>query len=56
MTVKELFDFITDLSITVDNLDEYLDRAMQISAQRSHQETSQQEKVDEEVSCRPRWS
>ena len=49
MTLKELFDFITDLSITAENLDEYLDRAMQISSQRSHHEVSEQEKIDEEV-------
>ena len=49
MTVKELFDFITDLSITVENLDAYLQRAMQISSQRSHHDLTEQEKIDEEV-------
>ena len=55
MTVKELFDFITDLSITEENLDEYLDRAMQISSQRSHHEVSEQEKIDEEVPLTPHF-
>lgn len=55
MTVKELFDFITDLSITEENLDEYLDRAMQISSQRSHHEVSEQEKIDEEVPLLPHF-
>ena len=50
MTVRELFNFITDLSITTENLDEYLERAMQISSQRSHTEVSEKEKIDEEVS------
>ena len=49
MTIKELFDFITDLSITAENLDEYLERAMQISSQRSHTEITEKEKIDEEV-------
>ena len=50
MTVKELFDFITDLNITLDNINDYLDRAMQISANRSPEDLSAQEKIDEEVS------
>ncbi len=49
MTVKELFDFITDLAITAHNLDEYLERAMKISSERSHHEVTEQEKIDEEV-------
>jgi len=35
MTVKELFTFITDTSITDSNLDEYLDKAMSLSADRT---------------------
>ena len=49
MTTKELFDFITDLSITEDNLDDYLDRAMVITASRTHEDVTEQEKVDEQV-------
>ena len=49
MTVKELFDFVTDLSITDDNVDAYLDRAQEIASQRTLEETTEQEKVDEEV-------
>ena len=49
MTVKELFDFITDLSITDNNLDDYLDKAQEVASQRSHEDTTAQEKVDEEV-------
>ena len=50
MTIKELFDFVTDLSITSDNIDDYLERAMTISSQRTIDEISEQEKIDEEVS------
>ncbi len=49
MTVKELFDFITDVSITTDNLDAYLEHAMEVTSQRTVEEVSAQEKVDEEV-------
>ncbi len=49
MTIKELFDFITDLSINPDNMDDYLDRAMEISSQRSLEDITDQEKIDEEV-------
>ncbi|XP_041357623.1 serine/threonine-protein kinase RIO1-like [Gigantopelta aegis] len=49
MTIKELFDFITDLAITEENIDDYLDKAMSISANRTYQDVSEQEKIDEEV-------
>lgn len=49
MSVKELFDFVTDVSITPDNIDEYLDHAMEIATSRSAQEINQQDQVDEEV-------
>ncbi|XP_040209613.1 serine/threonine-protein kinase RIO1 isoform X2 [Rana temporaria] len=49
MTVRELFEFITDSSITQDNLDAYLDKAMKISVERTEEERSSQDKVDEEV-------
>ncbi|KAM9308290.1 serine/threonine-protein kinase RIO1 [Gastrophryne carolinensis] len=49
MTVRELFEFITDPSITSDNMDAYLEKAMEISTQRTEEERSSQDKVDEEV-------
>lgn len=49
MTVRELFEFITDPSITSDNLDAYLSKAMEIAAQRTEEERSSQDHVDEEV-------
>ncbi|XP_048867070.1 serine/threonine-protein kinase RIO1 [Brienomyrus brachyistius] len=49
MTVRELFDFITDPSITEDNMDDYLEKAMEIAAGRTAEERSNQDKVDEEV-------
>ncbi|KAM4705537.1 serine/threonine-protein kinase RIO1 [Rhinophrynus dorsalis] len=49
MTVRELFEFITDPSITEDNMDAYLEKAMEIAAQRTEEERSSQDKVDEEV-------
>nr|XP_033790739.1 serine/threonine-protein kinase RIO1 isoform X2 [Geotrypetes seraphini] len=49
MTVRELFDFITDPSITEDNLDAYLQKAMEIAAQRTEEERSNQDSIDEEV-------
>ena len=35
MTIKELFDFVTDVTITDKNIDEYLDRAMEIACNRA---------------------
>ncbi|XP_030408221.1 serine/threonine-protein kinase RIO1 isoform X2 [Gopherus evgoodei] len=49
MTVRELFEFITDPSITSDNLDAYLSKAMEIATQRTEEERSSQDNVDEEV-------
>lgn len=49
MTVKELFDFITDLSITKDNVEDYLARAQEISSNRTIDDITAQEQVDEEV-------
>lgn len=48
MTVKELFDFITDLNITDDNIDDYLAKAQEIAANRKW-EMTEEEKIDEEV-------
>ncbi|XP_061694823.1 serine/threonine-protein kinase RIO1 [Syngnathoides biaculeatus] len=49
MTVRELFDFITDLSITCHNLDQYLERMMAIAAERTAAQRSDRDRVDEEV-------
>uniref|UniRef100_A0A8C4ZQY2 Serine/threonine-protein kinase RIO1 n=1 Tax=Gadus morhua TaxID=8049 RepID=A0A8C4ZQY2_GADMO len=49
MTIRELFEFITDPSINSDNINEYLERAMDISSDRTVQERSDQDRVDEEV-------
>ncbi|KAM8851353.1 serine/threonine-protein kinase RIO1 [Spinachia spinachia] len=49
MTVKELFDFITDPSITCHNIDQYLEKAMVIATERTSEERSNQDGVDEEV-------
>uniref|UniRef100_W5UHL8 Serine/threonine-protein kinase RIO1 n=1 Tax=Ictalurus punctatus TaxID=7998 RepID=W5UHL8_ICTPU len=49
MTVRELFEFITDPSITSDNINQYLDKAMEIASARTAEERSNQDKVDEEV-------
>ena len=49
LTVKELFDFVTDVSINADNLDDYLDRLMDVASNRSLQDLTAQEKIDEEV-------
>ncbi|XP_066435395.1 serine/threonine-protein kinase RIO1 [Eleutherodactylus coqui] len=49
MTVRELFEFVTDPSINQDNMDAYLEKAMEIAAQRTEEERSNQDKVDEEV-------
>lgn len=49
LTVKELFDFVTDVSITADNIDDYLDRCMTVAANRTLEDFTNQEKIDEEV-------
>uniref|UniRef100_A0A671ND87 Serine/threonine-protein kinase RIO1 n=1 Tax=Sinocyclocheilus anshuiensis TaxID=1608454 RepID=A0A671ND87_9TELE len=49
MTVRELFEFITDPSITSDNINQYLDKAMEIASERTAEERSNQDGVDEEV-------
>jgi len=48
MTAKELFEFITDLSVAEENIDDYLMSAMKTAAQRSTDELSRIE-ADEEV-------
>ncbi|XP_068196095.1 serine/threonine-protein kinase RIO1 [Antennarius striatus] len=49
MTVRELFDFITDPSITAHNMDPYLEKAMAMAAERTSEQRSGQDRVDEEV-------
>ncbi|XDV27217.1 hypothetical protein PO909_030787 [Leuciscus waleckii] len=49
MTVRELFEFVTDPSITTDNINQYLDKAMEIASERTAEERSNQDKVHEEV-------
>ncbi|XP_054841559.1 serine/threonine-protein kinase RIO1 [Eublepharis macularius] len=49
MTVRELFEFVTDPSITSVNMDAYLEKAMEIASQRTEEERSNQDNVDEEV-------
>lgn len=49
MTVKELFDFITDPTITEENMEECLNVISEKIADRNLDELSVQEKMDEEV-------
>uniref|UniRef100_A0A4W4FRA3 Serine/threonine-protein kinase RIO1 n=1 Tax=Electrophorus electricus TaxID=8005 RepID=A0A4W4FRA3_ELEEL len=49
MTVRELFEFVTDPSITCDNITQYLEKAMEVASARTVEERSNQDKVDEEV-------
>jgi RIO kinase 1 len=49
MTVKELFDFITDPTITDNNRDAYLDKMSERAAARTLDEVTAQEQIDEEV-------
>lgn len=47
MTVRELFDFVTDPSITCHNIDQYLEKAMVIASDRTSEERTDQDRVDE---------
>lgn len=49
MTVRELFDFVTDPSISDDNVDDYLERAQAIAANRGVEGETPEETVKEEV-------
>lgn len=49
MTIKELFDFITDPTVTEENMDEYLEKISERIANRDLQELTAQEKIEEEV-------
>ena len=47
MTVKELFDFVTDPTINESNMNEYLEKAMAITSNRQNVEET--DKINEEV-------
>ena len=49
MTVRELFDFVTDPSISDDNVDDYLEKAQTIAANRGVEQENPEETVKEEV-------
>ena len=49
MSVKELFDFVTDITITQENIDEYLDKVQQRAVSRGHSEKTAEESVTEAV-------
>uniref|UniRef100_A0A182YC76 Serine/threonine-protein kinase RIO1 n=1 Tax=Anopheles stephensi TaxID=30069 RepID=A0A182YC76_ANOST len=49
MTVKELFDFITDAAITVDKVEQRLEEISERIANRSFDEFTEQQKLDEAV-------
>lgn len=49
MTIKELFDFITDRTITEGNMEECLEKISERIADRNFDELSAQEVIDEEV-------
>ena len=49
MTVKELFNFVTDVMITDENMDEYLEKAQERALSRPVGATSAQEEVSEAV-------
>jgi RIO kinase 1 len=49
MTVKELFDFVTDRTINEVNMEDYLETISERIADRNIEELTEQEKVDEEV-------
>ncbi|KAG5671512.1 hypothetical protein PVAND_001706 [Polypedilum vanderplanki] len=49
MTVKELFDFITDPTITEENMEQCLEAISEKIANRNIDELTEQEKIDEEV-------
>uniref|UniRef100_H3CBM8 Serine/threonine-protein kinase RIO1 n=1 Tax=Tetraodon nigroviridis TaxID=99883 RepID=H3CBM8_TETNG len=49
MTVRELFDFVTDPSIGEEHLDPYLQQAMAVASERTSEQRSHRDRVDEEV-------
>ncbi|XP_076639601.1 RIO kinase 1 [Colletes latitarsis] len=49
MTVKALFDFITDPTITEENMDDYLDKISEQMAQHNEQEVDPKQQIEEQV-------
>ncbi|XP_064605652.1 serine/threonine-protein kinase RIO1-like [Liolophura sinensis] len=49
LTMKELFDFVTDVTVTAENMDDYLEKAMLITSTRTIEDVTEQDKVDEGV-------
>jgi RIO kinase 1 len=49
MTIKELFDFVTDRTINEENMEQCLEKISDKIANRNFEELSEQEKIDEEV-------
>jgi len=49
MSLQELFNFVTDPLITEENIEEYLERAQEITSTRTHGEITSQEMINEEV-------
>ncbi|XP_023234080.1 serine/threonine-protein kinase RIO1-like [Centruroides sculpturatus] len=49
MTIKELFDFITDPNINNSNIDDYLSKMQEVTCNRTAKEMSEKEKLEEEV-------
>ena len=49
MSIKELFNFVTDPTISDDNIDEYLDKMQEIVLARNHSSISAQQQVDDKV-------
>ena len=47
MTVKELFDFVTDPTVKESNMDDYLEKSMELASNR--EKISEKQKIDEEV-------
>lgn len=49
MTIKELFDFVTNPLINESNMEEYLEKLSEKASERSYEETSAQEQIENEV-------
>lgn len=49
MTVKALFDFITDPTVNEDNMDDYLDMVYEKMTHEANQECDPQQQVEEQV-------
>lgn len=49
MSVKDLFDFVTDVTITDENIEQYLDKAQEKAVTRSEEEITAEDKIFEAV-------